>query len=82
MAKEKPIIRQIKKRKWIENTLRTDSQAIEKQVLYWSCRDGISISELLPWHLPVETEEVYEIFSQDGQFCGTDLNLYVPESNS
>jgi hypothetical protein len=38
MAKEKPIIQQIKdrKRKWIGHTLRKDPQAIEGQVLYWS----------------------------------------------
>jgi hypothetical protein len=43
MAKEKPIIQQIKKRKWIGHSLRKDSQAMEK-VLSWSpqrrCKRG------------------------------------------
>jgi hypothetical protein len=37
IAKENPIIPQVKGRKWkwIGHTLRTDSQAIERQVLNW-----------------------------------------------
>jgi hypothetical protein len=35
MAKEKPIIQQIKDRKWIGHTLRKDSQAMERQVFSW-----------------------------------------------
>jgi hypothetical protein len=38
MAKEKPIIPQIKERKWkwIGHTLRKDSQVIEREVLNWN----------------------------------------------
>jgi hypothetical protein len=38
IAKEKPIIQQIKERKWkwIGHTLKKDSQAIERQVLDWN----------------------------------------------
>jgi hypothetical protein len=38
MTKEKPIIQQIKDTKWqwIGHSLREDSQAIERQVLYWN----------------------------------------------
>jgi hypothetical protein len=38
MAKNKPVIQQIKERKWkwIGHTLRKDSQAIERQVLNWN----------------------------------------------
>jgi hypothetical protein len=36
MAKEKPIIQQIKERKWIGHALRKDSQATERQVLNWN----------------------------------------------
>jgi hypothetical protein len=37
IAREKPIIQQIKdgKWQWTGNSLRKDSQAIERQVLYW-----------------------------------------------
>jgi hypothetical protein len=37
VAKEKPIIQQIEDRKWqwIGHALRKDSQAAERQVLYW-----------------------------------------------
>jgi hypothetical protein len=36
MAKEKPIMQQIKERKWIGHTLRKDPQMIEGQVLNWN----------------------------------------------
>jgi hypothetical protein len=38
MAKEKPVIQQMKERKWkwIGHTLRKDSHAIERQVLNWN----------------------------------------------
>jgi hypothetical protein len=35
LVKGKPIIQQIKERKWIEHTLRKGSQATERQVLNW-----------------------------------------------
>jgi ribonuclease HI len=46
MAKEKPVIQQMKKRKWkwIGYTLRKDSQAVERQILDWNhqgqCKRG------------------------------------------
>jgi hypothetical protein len=36
MTKERPIIQQVKERKWIGHTLRKDWQAIERQVLSWN----------------------------------------------
>jgi hypothetical protein len=36
MAKEKPVIQQIKERKWIRHSLGKNPQAIERQVLNWN----------------------------------------------
>jgi hypothetical protein len=64
MARKKPIVQQIKDRKWqwTDHTLRTDPQATERQVLHWNPQGrrkrgrpkGI-------WRRMVEEEEIAKV---------------------